>query len=69
MPNFRPALADQKRRYSRLLTLRRLGVADSGRRSVRDNSEPWAKELRSLREAIVIANQVESLSDEVEGRG
>jgi hypothetical protein len=67
MQRFRPNVHDQKRRYSRLLALRRLGIADSGER-VRDNSEPWARELTSLREAIAISDKIEALAEELEAR-
>jgi hypothetical protein len=66
MQGYRPDIRDQKRRYSQLLALRRLGIADRGR-PVRDNGEPWAGELNSLREAIAVSDSIEALVQELNG--
>lgn len=68
MHGYRPDVKDQKRRYSHLLALRRLGVTDSSCSPVRENGVPWDQNVASVRDAVAVSDRIEALASDLKLR-
>src|SRR6516164_11298881 len=66
MRAYRPAVTEQKKLYSLLLSLKRSrsqkAIAPS---SIKSNSEPWIAHPRSLADVITVSESVEHSVDEI----